>query len=602
MLNGVNQPMNILFQDVVWWSLGIVAMLILLVRIWELFKAHLRHVSAMSTTAQQQIYWAENSSSWYPWVKKHILYAPLGSKRHNREFQISKAVNMGTLPSRFHAILLLGYLISNLVYTFVLDWTREDRFSTLAELRGRSGVLAVVNMIPLIMLAGRNNPLIPMLKISFDTYNLLHRWMGRLVVLEACLHTLAWAIVEVADKGWDGVKTKVMTNNFLGYGMVGTVAMVLILFQSPSIFRHAFYETFLTVHIILAIAAIVGVYVHLHVAGLPQLPYLQAMVVLWATERFARFYRLVSCNYSARGWTRATVEAMPGDTCRVTMHLPKHLYVAPGSHAYLRFAKVNMWESHPFSIAWTADQPILGTKDLLPSPATMSFSSSASTAINEKVSASYGMMKRSELKTDVSFIISAQTGMTRKLFNLASAHQSNNLTLGRPLVLKAALEGPYGGHHSLSSYGHVLLFACASGITHQIPYLKQLIMGHHTSTVATRRIVLVWTVRDTEHLEWVRPWMDEILRLPGRRDCLTVKVFVTRPKRANEITSPSSTVRMYPGRPNVIDLVDMEMKERVGAMAVTVCGPGGFADNVRQAVRGAVEEGVVDFIEESFTW
>jgi hypothetical protein len=32
-------------------------------------------------------------------IKKYILYAPLGKKRHNRELQLSSAVNVGTLPS-----------------------------------------------------------------------------------------------------------------------------------------------------------------------------------------------------------------------------------------------------------------------------------------------------------------------------------------------------------------------------------------------------------------------------------------------------------------------------------------------------------------------
>ena len=33
--------------------------------------------------------------------------------------------------------------------------------------------------------------MIPLLGISFDTYNLMHRWLGRIVVLEAVVHTLA---------------------------------------------------------------------------------------------------------------------------------------------------------------------------------------------------------------------------------------------------------------------------------------------------------------------------------------------------------------------------------------------------------------------------
>ena len=96
--------------------------------------------------------------------------------------------------------------------------------------------------------------------------------------------------------------------------------------------------------------------------------------------------------------------------------------------------------------------------------------------------------------------------------------------------------------------------------------------------------------------------MDEVLRLPSRRSVLTIKLFITRPKSPREICSPSATVQMFPGRPNIKLLMETEVKERIGAMCVTVCGPGGLADNVREAVRNVQEVGMVDFIEESFTW
>ncbi|WDK16519.1 ferric reductase like transmembrane component [Colletotrichum graminicola] len=54
--------------------------------------------------------------------------------------------------------------------------------------------------------------------------------------------------------------------------------------------------------------------------------------------------------------------------------------------------------------------------------------------------------------------------------------------------------GPYGGHTSLDSYGHVVLIAGASGITHQIGYARRLVLGFNSQTTATRRIVLVWVI------------------------------------------------------------------------------------------------------------
>ena len=79
---------------------------------------------------------------------------------------------------------------------------------------------------------------------------------------------------------------------------------------------------------------------------------------------------------------------------------------------------------------------------------------------------------------------------------------------------------------------------------------------------------------------------------------------------------------MYPGRCNPRVVLGREVERRVGAVGVTVCGPGAFADDVRDAVRwvgsgnGGAGAGagaglsrgegggdpVCDFVEESFTW
>jgi hypothetical protein len=96
--------------------------------------------------------------------------------------------------------------------------------------------------------------------------------------------------------------------------------------------------------------------------------------------------------------------------------------------------------------------------------------------------------------------------------------------------------------------------------------------------------------------------MDEILRMPGRRDVLRMHLFVTKPKSRAEVVSGTGTIQMFPGRCNPQLIVDREIHERVGAVGVTVCGPGAFSDSVRDAVRKRVEVGCVDFIEEAFTY
>ncbi|KAI1124274.1 ferric reductase like transmembrane component [Nemania abortiva] len=581
-LAGVSQSDNMIFKDSLWWSLGILALIVLSVRLLEIGWSKLRHVSAMSMPADEQRYWRSSQWSWMPSLKKNLTYAPLWRKRHNREIRLSSALNIGTLPSRLHFLILGLYLLSNIIYMFYLHWSQSNRYALAAEIRGRSGTLAIVNMVPLIILAGRNNPLIPLLKVSFDTYNLLHRWMGRMVVVEALIHTIAWAYVQVSAAGWESFNEKILHETFVASGFSGTIALLILFFLALSPVRHAFYETFLNVHIALAFIIFATTLIHCASAaipgGLPQLPYMIAIFVLWFFERLARMFRLAYNNWSRRGFTEAVIEPMPGDCSRVTMHLPRYLDVAPGTHAYIRFMGINPWENHPFSIAWVEHHP-----------------DGADRTLNEEKSYSNAALYRGT--TSVSFVIGAHTGFTRQLFNTASRGG------GRSIRVRAALEGPYAGHHSLDSYGHAVLFAGSTGITHQISYLKPLIQGFNDETIATRRVTLVWIMRDTEALEWVRPWMDEVLRLPNRRDILNIRLFITRPKNSKEIVSSSSTVQMFPGRPSVSTILQREVEQQVGAMVVTVCGPGALADDVRQAVRDVQgTDNVVDFVEESFTW
>ncbi|KAF4779428.1 ferric reductase like transmembrane component [Colletotrichum scovillei] len=584
-LAGVNQPVNMLFKDMLWASFGGMAIVVLVITISRILWAQLRHVSAMSVEGERQNYWKTAQWNWMPSLKKHLMYAPLWNKRHNKEIKLSSAIGIGTLPSRMHSVILGFYIASNMIYMFFLNWENANLYSFCAELRGRSGTLSVVNMVPLIILAGRNNPLIGMLHVSFDTYNLLHRWVGRMSVIEAVLHTIAWLIVQIADSGWDGVWHRMSNELFIGSGMAGTLALIVIMILSFSPVRHAFYETFLNVHIILAFFIFLMTYIHCAVAGLPgglpQLPWMIAIFILWFLERMARIVRVAYMNWSDRGTTDAIVEAVPGECTRVTMNLPRYVDVKPGTHAYLRFKDIRPWDCHPFSIGWVEHIP-----DHRSLPLGVDEEKATLTAIDKK-----------NTTTSISFIIGAQSGFTRDLYNVA--RQSGD----RAIRMKACVEGPYSGHHSLDSYGHAVLFAGATGITHGISYLKPLIDGYNNGSVATRRITLVWIVRDYEALEWVRPWMDTILRLPNRKDILRIQLYITRPQNSQQIVSASNTVQMFPGRPNIPLIMKREVSEQQGAMCVHICGPGALADDVRSAVREVQDEGtVVDFVEESFTW
>ncbi|KAI9791405.1 MAG: hypothetical protein M1816_003973 [Peltula sp. TS41687] len=588
-LTGVNQPMNITFTKALWLSFVGLCIIILLVRFAQIGSAHLRHLYSLTATAEQQSFWTVNRSSLWPNLKKHLLYAPLGKKRHNREIQLSSAINIGTLPSRFHFGLLTLYFLSNLAYCVALDYKDKSKVELCAQLRGRSGVLAVANMIPLFIMAGRNNPFIKVLRVSFDTYNLLHRWIGRMVVLESVVHTIAWMANQIAATGVKGIGQKMARYPFIQYGFLGTFAMLFIGIQSPSAIRHAFYETFLHLHQLAALLAVVGIYFHLSIDRLPQVPYIQAVICIWAFDRFFRFFRILYRCWSWReGFSNVQVEALPGEACRVTVELRRPWTYKPGCHVYIYLPSISFHQSHPFSVAW-CDQTS-------PAPAPRSKHDSSASADEEKLPKYKTDLDRPAGPTTVSLVIHKRTGMTARLYDRAAASPNGRLSL------RGVVEGPYGSLESLHSYGTVILFAGGIGITHQVSHIRDLIQGYADGSVATRKIVLIWTVRTTEHLEWVRPWMDDILQMPGRREILKILLFVTKPKSPREVISPSATVQMYPGRPQPQVILDKEIDDRIGTMAVTVCGPGSLADSVRQAARKRADVVALDFVEESFTW
>ncbi|KAI1431173.1 ferric reductase like transmembrane component-domain-containing protein [Xylaria sp. CBS 124048] len=550
---------------------AIVSALVIIWRLWHGITTYIRTVASLNN--ERQVFWARAHPK-LSWVKKQILYAPMIRKRHNREFQLSAAINVGTLPSRFHLLFLISYFATNVAFAVLHIPFLGSAEDGLKQLRNRSGTLATVNMIPLFILAGRNNPLIPLLGISFDTMNLVHRWLGRIVAVEAIVHVLAYYAGSALRKGWADSFLATFKSDFLLYGFISVCAMIVILFQASSVSRHAFYETFKVMHIALIIVTLVGLWTHLVVGSLPyQLKWLIAVVALWALDRSTRIVRLVYNNIG-NGGTRTIIEALPGNAVRVTVNMARPWTFRPGQHAYLYLPMISYWQSHPFSVAWSEEAAQASTDRLA--------------------------MNRQDIlamrKTSMSFVIRARTGMTGKLYERASANPDGRI------VTRCFVEGPYGGEHTLDSYGTVMLFAGGVGITHAVPHVRHLVGGFANGTVATRKIVLVWIIQSPEHLEWIRPWMTQILAMPKRRDILRIMLFVSRPRSTKEIHSPSSTVQMFPGRPNIETLMGLEMEQQVGMMGVTVCGPGALSDEVRLAVRRKQYDGAIEFIEEAFSW
>ena len=160
---------------------------------------YIRLLTCLGNDAQMYF---QKPVAWFGTIRQHLLYAPLIRTRHMEEIYLTRWWSIGVLPTRFQSLFLAGIIALNITLCFNgIAWsqagTKEGLAMVLAHFRNRSGILSIVNMIPLVVMAGRNNPLIVLLNLPYDTFNLMHRWLGRIVVVEAVAHTVAWTISKV---------------------------------------------------------------------------------------------------------------------------------------------------------------------------------------------------------------------------------------------------------------------------------------------------------------------------------------------------------------------------------------------------------------------
>jgi hypothetical protein len=570
-------------QNYLWALFGVAAMVFaytIAVRI----NSHIRHLASMNS--QGALRYFSKASPLHAFLKSHLFYAPILYYRRAREMKFSRLVNFGGLPARGQAVFILLVVVANFfASTWNIPWS-HSQLQVLPILRNRTGTLSVVNLIPITIMATVKNPLITLLDIPYDTFNLLHRWFGRLAILQAIAHTLCYIIGKVQSNGWAGVK-EALRSPFMYCGLVATIAVTLILVQSIKPLRSLSYEVFHHLHIVLVLVTMVFLWKHLHLDKLPQQHSLIAAASVWGAARALRFATLLFRSVG-EGVSKAKVYPMPGGAVKINITTPRPWVFRPGQSLYLAIPSLGLWTAHPFSVAWSGlEEPLSPRCGSVKSD----FSEKKGPLVHSKV-----IDLEVPAQQTMSLIVKRQTGGTRKLWERAM--QSD-----MALSYTAFIEGPYGPERSLASYGMVMLFASGVGITHQLPYVKDLVEGYRQGTVAAKRVTLVWVIPNTECLEWVQPWMHEILGMDGRREILRILLYITREGLGQSIRSPSEMVRMSRGRPDVQTLMWNEAEQKAGCLGVGVCAGGGLADEVRRVSRLMLDRGAnLDLIEEGFGW
>jgi len=231
-------------------------------------------------------------------------------------------------------VLLFGlYVLLNVLWctAFAKErWNRADQW----------GYLASANGLFVVIPASRNSLWGWLLGLPFDKTITFHRWLGRLVFVEATLH-----MAEYFNDGY------FFPNNTFGdmiavakykEGFISWVALLVVLLSSIEYLRRKRYEVFYALHFAFLFFYL---FAALHT---PKFKLYGALaIVIYGADKLQRL---------ARGYmsTRAIAKAElvgGGEILRVSILKPKWSSPQLGQYVFLQFPSISKWEWHPYTLA-----------------------------------------------------------------------------------------------------------------------------------------------------------------------------------------------------------------------------------------------------------
>ncbi|TDZ46853.1 Ferric/cupric reductase transmembrane component B [Colletotrichum trifolii] len=546
-----------------------------------------------------------------PALHKRVQTSTLGAKlrRHlflpaligHRRFE-SLPGQVGNVPSRALSVFVAFYVALNLVFSAVSFASFQpnntfflSRGFELCEYVGnRTGVLSLVNASISILFAGRNNLLIALTPWSQTTFLTLHRWTARVATLQAVVHSIVYTMAywQPGYAGFAAYAAKA-AEPFYYWGIIATIAFCLAAVLAVLPFRARFYETFLALHIVLVVVALVGCWYHL----VPHFTFaygyqnwLYVCFGYWTFERLARVLRLAYYN---AGSSPAEVAAIPGSSVmQVTVRLRAATAgsFGPGQHGFLYFSESGkFWENHPFSVAgWTSGPGVA-------SNAVASVDGSLKKDDAVVLSADH-RLGTEHAGASVTFLIRAHGGATAWLRRRLAASPTPTM------ATSVLLEGPYAGHGaarpSLLLADTVLCIAGGIGITAVLGYVQEYAAaaarGGEATTSKSKRFVLAWSAREMSVIQHVRR------RFLGTAPGVECLFYCTGGGDDAEKYVVDDAVAL--GRMDVGGVVRSHL-ESDRLTTVLVCGPGRMVDEVAKHVADGIDDGFkVDMVEETFSW
>lgn len=170
---------------------------------------------------------------------------------------------LGNPPTIGQALWILMFFVINLMLSCVnyevmpegtMPWGFTKREEILAYIGYRTGHFGYMLLPLVILFSSRNNVLLWVTNWSYDTYLVLHRWVARLFVLYAIIHSVT-LLGTYTGSGSYPVESK---EPYWLWGIVATVLACAMPVFSMLWFRRKSYEIFLILHILMAVFVLAG--------------------------------------------------------------------------------------------------------------------------------------------------------------------------------------------------------------------------------------------------------------------------------------------------------------------------------------------------------
>ncbi|PHH72632.1 hypothetical protein CDD82_5874 [Ophiocordyceps australis] len=532
------------------------------------------------------------------WLKRTLLMpAPFGYPAHN--------VWWATIPPRCQSMTLALFIVANLAfclsgYRFVADnmYFPTLRSQVLRYVADRTGILCYANF-PLIWVFGmRNNFAIWLTGWNHTTYNDFHRWVARIAILEAVVHSAGYTALILQGKfdtlavfslaietgsrlctappetdgpnsgGW-AYYSWYFTRLFWNLGVLrtkATVAMCALLAFSMAWMRRNRYETFLLVHIGLSAVLLLAMLGHVSIFQGQYNAIFWACVYIWAFDRLMRLLRITAFNPLSWATDARAVYDDSANILRLSVPLKSVYKVHPGSYFYLMVLNASRcWESHPFTAVCVADSDRHSLCD-------------QQTPLLE--------CQRQALQ----FIIRPYNGFTRRLRDMAV----------KGTKLRLVVEGPYGHSRPLHGYDHVVFIVGGSGVVTALSYMASLSSFSSLSNnrAGPRSIHLHWAVRQVAFAEQVV--LNHLCHVGIK---LSVDIYLAELSRLNRLAAVTG-VCLHAGRLEIASIVTTATAAAgpLSSVAIVACGPASMVDDARSAVVEALAHAQcqMDYFEESW--